>query len=78
MKPRRRDQSADRLSADAPGASTGRAMVVGPYLKPQKSAGGHALRSPQARIDEATGLALAIDLDVVETGIVTLSEIRPA
>ena len=29
-------------------------------------------------MEEAIGLALAIDLDVVETGIVTLNEIRPA
>jgi GTP-binding protein HflX len=66
------------MSADAPGVPTGRAMVIGPYLKPQKSAGSHAMRSPQARMDEAVGLALAIDLDVVETGIVMLGEIRPA
>ena len=37
-----------------------------------------ALRAPQARLDEAVGLARAIDLDVVESGLVTLSEIRPA
>ncbi|HWV55212.1 MAG TPA: GTPase HflX [Pseudorhodoplanes sp.] len=54
-------------------------MVVGPYLKLQKiNVGSHAARSPQARIEEAIGLAVAIDLDVVETGIVTLNEIRPA
>ncbi len=53
-------------------------MVVGPYLRQQKSVAGNAVRSPQARIEEAVGLALAIDLDVIETGIVTLSEIRPA
>ena len=43
---------------------------------PQRAA--RAARSPQARIEEAVGLALAIDLDVVETGIVTLAQIRPA
>jgi 50S ribosomal subunit-associated GTPase HflX len=37
-----------------------------------------SLRSPQARLDEAPGLALAIDLEVIDTGIVSLSEIRPA
>jgi len=67
------------LSVDEHRASTGRAMVVGPYLKLQKiNVGSHAARSPQARIEEAIGLAVAIDLDVVETGIVTLNEIRPA
>jgi len=35
-------------------------------------------RMPQARLEEAAGLALAIDLDVVEQGIVPLSEVRPA
>ena len=75
----RRDQSSGRLSPDDPGKTTGRALVIGPYRKPQKSgAPGRRCRSPQARIEEATGLALAIDLDVIETGIVTLSEIRPA
>jgi GTP-binding protein HflX len=78
LQPRRRDQSSGRLSPDDPGKTTGRALVIGPYRKPQKSGAPGALRSPQARIEEATGLALAIDLDVIETGIVTLSEIRPA
>ncbi|MET0313937.1 MAG: GTPase HflX [Hansschlegelia sp.] len=35
-------------------------------------------RSPEARLDEAVGLALAIDLEVVAAKLVTLSEIRPA
>jgi len=35
-------------------------------------------RSSAARLDEAVGLALAIDLDVVERGIVAISAIRPA
>src|SRR6476620_9768247 len=35
-------------------------------------------RTPEARLDEAVGLARAIDLAVVEAGLVTLGEIRPA
>ena len=35
-------------------------------------------RSPEAKLDEAVGLAHAIDLDVVSSGIVPLAEIRPA
>src|SRR5205814_8488175 len=35
-------------------------------------------RAPQARLDEAIGLARAIDLDVVQSGIAPLGEIRPA
>jgi GTP-binding protein HflX len=36
------------------------------------------LRSPDARLEEAVGLAAAIDLQVIESGIVPLHEIRPA
>jgi GTP-binding protein HflX len=35
-------------------------------------------RTPEARLEEAAGLARAIDLNVVEAGLVTLSDIRPA
>jgi GTP-binding protein HflX len=35
-------------------------------------------RAPAARLEEAVGLALAIDLDVVQSGIVPLNDIRPA
>jgi GTP-binding protein HflX len=37
-----------------------------------------ALRSPEARREEAVGLARAIDLDVVDSEIVSLGTIRPA
>nr|WP_246398561.1 GTPase HflX [Hansschlegelia beijingensis] len=36
------------------------------------------MRGPAARLEEAVGLAEAIDLDVAESRLVTLSEIRPA
>jgi GTPase len=58
-------------------------MVIGPYLR-RRQAAGQALqategaRSPEARLDEAVGLARAIDLDVVESGLVPLAAIRPA
>jgi len=78
LQPRKRDSATDRLSLDHSGGTTGRALVVGPYLRPHPFRAQRAERSPQARIEEAAGLALAIDLDVVETGIVSLNEIRPA
>jgi GTP-binding protein HflX len=57
-------------------------MVVGPYLRRRApKAVAHAAdsaRAPQARLDEAVGLARAIDLDVVQSGIAPLGEIRPA
>jgi GTP-binding protein HflX len=65
------------------GPATARCLVLGPYLRVAETrvASGRAdaaLRSPEARLEEATGLARAIDLDVVETAIVMLSAIRPA
>jgi GTP-binding protein HflX len=36
------------------------------------------VRSPEARLEEAVGLARAIDLNVLSSGIVTLADIRPA
>jgi GTP-binding protein HflX len=67
-----------------PAASgAGRAIVVGPYLRmsqagAETSRGEQAQRSPQARLDEAVGLARAIDLSVVHAGVVTLASVRPA
>ena len=79
MEQRRRDQGADRLTPT--GAETGRAIVIEPWLKqstPRGSARDADIRTPEARLEEAAGLARAIDLNVVEQGLVTLNEIRPA
>src|SRR6201988_3142531 len=78
---RRREATAGLSNAPAGGA-TGRAMVVGPYLR-RRPAKGQSLtadveRAPEARLEEGVGLARAIDLDVVSSGIAPLSEIRPA
>jgi GTP-binding protein HflX len=82
LEPRRRDTRTATLSPPA-GSGSGRAIVVGPYLRVAKpdaeaSRGGKAQRSPQARLDEAVGLARAIDLAVVNAGVVMLAAIRPA
>jgi GTP-binding protein HflX len=81
LEPRSRDTRSDRLSPA--GSGTGRAIVIGPYRRqpPARPAGGYPQqqdRSPAARLDEAVGLARAIDLDVVNSGIVPLGDIRPA
>jgi GTP-binding protein HflX len=63
--------------------STGRAVVIVPVLTrhgrteddPSRP---RLMRSPQARHDEAVGLARAIDLDPVHTQIVTIADPRPA
>ena len=81
MEVRRRNQRADLLSPTTSGVETGRAIVIEPWLKkpPAKCAmrPSHE-RTPEARLEEAVGLARAIDLAVVEAGLVTLGEIRPA
>ena len=57
-------------------------LVVGPYLKERSHRGSdgraQSLRSPEARLEEACGLALAIDLDVVASALTPLNDIRPA
>jgi len=54
-------------------ASHTRTLVVCPYLAREAVA-----RTPEARREEAVGLAGAIDLNIVGSQIATLSEIRPA
>jgi GTP-binding protein HflX len=39
---------------------------------------GRATRTPDARLEEAVGLARAIDLNVVQAGLIALGDIRPA
>jgi GTP-binding protein HflX len=60
-----------------PAAAVTRALVVGPYLSARR-AGGDGARSPEARFEEAQGLARAIDLDIVAAERLTLGAIRPA
>jgi GTP-binding protein HflX len=78
LEQRTRDPAADRLATT--GANVGRALVIEPWLKqaPTRAPSRDQSRTPDARLEEAVGLARAIDLDVVESGIVTLNEIRPA
>jgi GTPase len=78
---RRRDQASDLLSPVASGGETGRAIVIEPWVKasPRRNAGAQAsTRTPEARLEETAGLARAIDLTIVQAGLVTLSDIRPA
>jgi GTP-binding protein HflX len=81
LEQRRRDTDADGLSPT--GSGSGRALVIGPYRRrPHIRTTGpqvpHNERAPAARLEEAVGLARAIGLDVVESGIVPISQIRPA
>ena len=81
MKQRRRDKSADALSPT--GSGTGRAFVIGPYRRRPPARGAAARvseneRAPAARLEEAAGLARAIDLEVVYSGVVPINTVRPA
>jgi GTP-binding protein HflX len=76
LEERRRDAN-DRLSPAAPGGKVTRAIVIVPFRRGDGRAE-RGVRTPQARLDEAAGLARAIDLEVVEAGLVPLSQIRPA
>jgi GTP-binding protein HflX len=85
LEQRRRSTRADRLSPVDSGSATGRAIVVEPFLrrqaqkpKPAKTAAVQDMRPPDTRLDEAVGLARAIDLDVVDAGVVALTAITPA
>jgi GTP-binding protein HflX len=80
LEPRRFDQTTNRPGPHE-GAATGRAIVVEPFVRERSRSGALASRgqrSPEAKLDEAVGLAHAIDLDVVSSGIVPLVAIRPA
>ena len=56
--------------------------MIGPYARDRRDGtrarAAQFCRSPAARLDEAVGLARAIDLDVVEAGLAFLGEITPA
>lgn len=59
-------------------AANTRAFVVGPYLQKRGVSVDANQRSFAARLDEAVGLAAAIDLTVVEPVQVLLTALRPA
>ena len=80
MEPRSIDEGADRPRSGQ-GGETGRVIVVGPYVRTRRGdpdAADTAVRDNDARLDEAAGLARAIDLDVVEAVLTPISQIRPA
>jgi len=76
LEPRRRDTRSNRLSPG--GSATGRAFVIEPVLRRAAAHATSADRGPDAKLDEAVGLARAIDLDVEQSGIVMLGAVRPA
>lgn len=61
-------------------AQSTRALIVGPYLTDRAALKLEraSTRAPDARLEEAAGLALAIDLDVIGHELAMLNQIRPA
>jgi len=58
--------------------STGRCLVLHPVLKLAPSETRDETRSPEGRLDEAVGLAAAINLHVMHADVVRVSRWRPA
>src|SRR5215468_4452591 len=62
---------------DGSARSTGVALVVHPVL-PTGRRGDGAGRAPEARLDEAVGLARAIDLTIADAEVIQVKTPRPA
>jgi GTPase len=80
LEPRTFDGGADRPRS-AGDKSTGRVVVIGPYVRMRRgdaAQADHAVRDSQARLEEAKGLARAIDLVVADSLIAPISKITPA
>jgi len=88
LEPRRFDKRSDRPQLGESGGGA-RAIVVEPIRRTRPQTGSTGLpaqgaarspiaRSSEAKLDEAVGLAQAIDLSVVAAGIVPIADIRPA
>jgi GTP-binding protein HflX len=63
---------------DGQSVSVGRCLVLHPVLRAPASTSEEGRRSPEARLDEAVDLALAINLAVVEAAVVKVGRWRPA
>jgi GTPase len=82
LEPRDIEGGADRPRS-AGNKATGRVIVIGPYLRmrrgdPDAQTDCHAIRGSEARLEEAVGLAHAIDLSIAQALIAPISQIRPA
>jgi GTPase len=88
LEPRRFDKRSDRPQLAESGGGA-RAIVVEPVRRTRSQTGSAGLpaqsagrsptaRSSEAKLDEAVGLAQAIDLSIVAAGIVPVADIRPS
>jgi GTPase len=81
LEPRDREGGADHPGS-ADNKNSGRVIVIGPYLRARRGDNGAQpssdARDFEARLDEAAGLARAIDLVVADTVLAPIGQIRPA
>jgi GTPase len=82
LEPRNPEGGADRPRS-AGGKESGRVIVIGPYLRvrrdgPDAPTDSVAIRNSEARLEEAVGLARAIDLTIADAMIAPIGQIRPA
>jgi GTPase len=83
LEPRRKQEVGADRPGSAEGRTAGRVIVIGPYLRQRAGDTGSAVdaapsRSVGARLEEAAGLARAIDLEVQEAFVAPIGQIRPA
>jgi GTP-binding protein HflX len=64
--------------AATPAGAPERVVVLVPELRQRRKSSVEGGRAIEARLDEAVGLARAIDLEIASAGIVQLAAIRPA
>lgn len=79
----RKFEGHDNRPEPASKSVTGRAIVVGPYLRMRRGDrdaldASPVVRDADARLEEITGLARAIDLTIAEAVLAPISQIRPA
>ncbi|HKU08398.1 MAG TPA: GTPase HflX [Bradyrhizobium sp.] len=81
MEPRTFGEGTDRPRSEGDKA-TGRVIVIGPYLRMRRGEADAqteaSVRDSEARLEEAKGLARAIDLTVVDALVAPIAQIRPA
>jgi len=81
LEPRTFGGGADRPRSEG-SQSTGRVIVIGPYMRMRRGEAeaqtDFSVRDSEARLEEARGLALAIDLTVVDALVAPIAQIRPA
>ena len=66
------------VAPDKPAGSTGRAAVYVPVLTSRPGHQDEKTHAPEARLAEALGLAAAIELEVIASGLVPLRAISPS